>query len=193
MEIHLGKFLGRGMDRFCYENLDNPNTCLKVSKLDNSRQSIKEARYFKYLQKKGIAPSFMPKFVGLYTIGNDMIMEQEYFRTTEEETAIGLREYLSVASDAELEELEKELQKLKAEMIRLNVIVTDMRTTNFMVMLKDKKIEKLVIFDGYGCPELIPLAQWIPSLGKRKLEKHWKRFFGRYEAEKVQYRQKGES
>lgn len=190
MELHYGKFLGRGMDRYCYENEDNPDTCLKVSKLNNSRQSIKEAKYFKYLERKGIAPSFMPKFVGLYTIGDDMIMEQEYFRTTEASTAIGLREYLSVASDSELEKLEEELQKLKAEMIRLNVIVTDMRTTNFMVMLKDKKIEKLVIFDGYGCPERFPLAQWIPCLGKRKLEKQWKRFFERYEAEKIEYRSK---
>ena len=65
-EYRLGKFLGRGVERFCYENLNNPNTCLKVSKKSLCKQTKREVSYFHYLNKRNIHPSFMPKFIALY-------------------------------------------------------------------------------------------------------------------------------
>ena len=48
-EFHFGKLIGKGMERACYENMDNPNTCFKVSRKEHSKQTIREGAYFKYL------------------------------------------------------------------------------------------------------------------------------------------------
>lgn len=184
MVPQLGKFLGRGVERFCYENLNNPNTCLKVSNKKLSKQTLREVAYFRFLQKKGIQPSFMPKFIQLHETNDSYILEQQYFKSNQEITVIGLREYIATASDSELEQLEQFLPKVKQEMLYLNVIVSDMRTTNFLVISKDSTISRVIIFDGYGAPEFLHLPNICPFLGKLKIERQWKKFLRYYTVEK---------
>lgn len=184
MEPLLGKFLGRGVERFCYENLNNPGTCLKVSKKTLSKQTLREVSYFRYLQKKGIQPSFMPKFIGLHENNDSYILEQEYFKSNQTQVVTGLKDFIAQAKDEDIRELENFLPKIKEEMVRLNVIVSDMRTTNFLVITQDKKISKVIIFDGYGAPEFLHLPNICPLLGKLKIERQWKKFLRYYSTEK---------
>ena len=183
MEFQVGKLLGKGMERSCYENLANPLTCLKVSKKSNSKQTHKEVKYFRYLEKKGIHPSFMPKFYGLYETEENLVLEQEFFGSHDNTQVIGLREFIGEASDEQMNQLDSCLQNVKEEMLRLNVIVTDMRTTNCLVILENQVVKNLVIFDGYGAPELFPIAEYSSFLGNRKINRQWKKFMLKYNAD----------
>lgn len=186
-EVRLGKFLGRGAERFCYENLDNPDTCLKVSKKTSWKQTRRELSYLRFLKHRGVCPSFMPKFYGLHETEDSYILEQEYFHDTHEFKVLTVHEYVLVATDDGLKVLDKLLDDVKAEMLRFNIIVCDLRTSNFMVLI-DKETNlptRVVVFDGYGSPEFIPLPNWIPLLGKRKIERQWKKLMMRYEDDKL--------
>lgn len=185
-ELRLGKYLGRGAERFCYENLDNPDTCLKVSKKTSWKQTRRELSYVRFLKFRGIHPSFMPKFYGLHETEDSYILEQEYFHDTEEFKVLTVHNYVLSATDEGLKVLEKLLNDVKDEMIRFNIIVCDLRTINFMVLISRKTDlpVRIVVFDGYGSPEFIPLPNWIPCLGKRKIERQWKKLMMRYEADK---------
>lgn len=187
-EVRLGKFLGRGAERFCYENLDNPDTCLKVSKKTSWKQTRRELAYVRFLKWRGIFPSFMPKFYDLHETEDSYILEQEYFHDTNEQKVLTVHQYVLVATDDGLRVLEKLLNDVKAEMIRFNIIVCDLRTINFMVLINRKTNLpfRIVVFDGYGSPEFIPLPNWIPLLGKRKIERQWKKLMMRYEADKLE-------
>ena len=68
-------------------------------------------------------------------------------------------------------------------MLRLNVIVTDMRTTNCLVILENQVVKNLVIFDGYGAPELFPIAEYSSFFGNRKINRQWKKFMLKYNAD----------
>lgn len=184
-EFHFGKLIGKGMERACYENKDNPNTCFKVSRKEHSKQTLREGAYFKYLQKKNISPSFMPKFIGLYETEDFFILEQERVKNTEEIKTQTLRDFVFKASEDQMVKLEKLLENLKEEMLRLNVIVSDMRTTNILVLTHNDEPFKIMIFDGYGTPEFIPLPNIIPFLGAKKIERQWNKF-RRYYAEDLQ-------
>lgn len=175
-EFHFGKLIGKGMERACYENMDNPNTCFKVSRKEHSKQTIREGAYFKYLQKKNISPSFMPKFIGLYETEDSFILEQECVRNTEEIKTQTLRDFVLNASEEQMVKLEQLLENLREEMLRLNIIVSDMRTTNILVLTYHDKPFKIMIFDGYGTPEFIPLPNFIPFLGAKKIERQWNKF-----------------
>ena len=186
-EFHFGKILGKGMERVCYENKDNPNTCFKVSRKEHSKQTLREGAYFKYLQKKHISPSFMPKFIGLYETEDSFILEQECVRDTEEIKTQTLRDFVLSASEEQMTKLETLLEKLLKEMLRLNVIVSDMRTTNILVLTHKGDPFKIMIFDGYGTPEFIPLPNLIPFLGAKKIKRQWDKF-KRYYGEDLQRR-----
>lgn len=156
MEFQFGKLLGKGMERSCYENLANPLTCLKVSKKSNSKQTHKEVKYFRYLEKKGIHPSFMPKFYGLYETEENLVLEQEFFGSHDNTQVIGLREFIGEASDEQMNQLDSCLQNVKEEMLRLNVIVTDMRTTNCLVISKIRICQKFSYLWTVRSTRIIP-------------------------------------
>lgn len=183
MVLKLGKFIGRGMDRACYENPQNPNTCFKVSSVEHSRQTLREASYFKYLKKKGVEPSFMPKFYKFWREDDNFIIEQEYIHPGQDESVVDLSSYVRNSTDQELEELQERLNLVKEEMIALNVIVSDMRPMNFFVVKTVKGIKRIVIFDGYGTPEFLPLPNYCRFFGKKKIERQWKKFLRYFSAE----------
>lgn len=183
-DFKLGKFLGRGVERFCYENPLNPNTCLKVSKKSFSKQTRREVSYFNLLKKRNITPSFMPKFIGLHETDDSYILEQEYFRSTDTVKVFTIQKYVSLASDEGIAVLDKLLADIKQEMLNYNIIVCDLRTTNFLVLVENELPSRVVIFDGYGSPEFIPLPNWFKCLGNRKIERQWGKFMRFYNIDK---------
>ena len=183
-EFHFGKLLGQGMERACYLNEEHPDRCFKVSKKEHSKQTLREAAYFKFLQKKNIVPSFMPKFFGLHETADSYILEQEYIPSTPQTPAMTLHDFVLQASNEEMRDLDNLLDKLLDEMLRLNIIVSDMRTTNLLVLTHERKPVKIIIFDGYGAPEFIPLPNWFRCLGAQKIHRQWNKFQRYYDTDK---------
>lgn len=174
--IELGEFLGSGMERKCFANPHNASSCYKISLKTQSKQTIREVNYFKYLQKKNITPSFMPKFLNFFELEDRFILEQERIRTTHSKKVILLREFLATATKSDILALKRKLLDIKREMLDLNVIVSDMRTTNSFVILENKEITRIVFFDGYGPPTLIPLDKYFKFFGNQKINRQWNKF-----------------
>lgn len=184
-DIRFGKLIGYGTERQCYENLDNSETCLKVSNLSACAQTRREIKYFQFLSKKGVHPSFLPKFYGSFTLANQIGFEQEYLRSTDTLRAVTLKQYILETDEEQFLEIEHFLENIKKEMIRFNVIISDMRTGNTLILIDNKqKIKRMVFVDGFGSPEFIPLPIYCPFFGRLKIERQWKKFMKKYQAEK---------
>lgn len=185
-KLALGSLIGRGTERECFENSNNPRTCFKVSKHSSSKQTRREIKYFYYLLRKGIQPDFLPKFYGHFSTTEYIGFEQERLKESEQYRAIFIREYIKEASLQELQALETQLETIKQEMIKLNVIISDMRTGNTLLLINraTKTISRIVFFDGFGAPELIPLAAYCPFFGRMKIERQWDKFMTKYKKEK---------
>lgn len=187
--IHLGKHIGTGTERICFANIRNPNSCYKISHQSHSKQTRREIKYFEYLKKHQIQPSFMPKFLSWYKSGDYVIIEQEFLRSDEQHTYLSLREFLSSSPNSEqLSKLDSLLSKLKDEMILLNVIVCDIRTINIAVELSQEgQLSRVFIFDGYGAPEFLGLPNYISILGQKKIERQWQKFMKYYTQERKKF------
>ena len=180
-----GKLVGEGSERLCYQNLDNPNTCFKISKNDTCKQTLREVHYFQFLSQKGKLPDFIPQFYGTFTINNKIVMEMEFLRSDAENRAIELKRFITEANFEDFAQIEYWLDKVKTNMIRLNIIISDIRTGNIMLIVnKDRTIKRLVFIDGFGSPEYIPLSVYCPFFGRRKIERQWNKFMKKYQAEK---------
>ena len=125
----------------------------------------------------------MPKFYKFWREEDCFVIEQEYIRPSQGESVVDLSSYVRHSTEKELEELKAKLNRLKEEMIALNVIVSDMRPMNFFVVKTVNGIKRIVIFDGYGTPEFLPLPNYCRFFGKKKIERQWRKFLKYFSAE----------
>lgn len=185
-KVSLGKLIGIGSERHCYENLDNPNTCFKISPLSSCKQTRREIKYLYYLRRKGIQPSFFPKFYGEFQTQEFVGIEQEFLKSNDRIKALSAEDYLKICSDEQLSDLLEKLEKIKEEMLRQNIIVTDVRPCNVFVTVDINSgfVERIFFTDGYGTPELIPFALYCPFLGRMKIERHWKKLMAKIKYER---------
>ena len=71
--------------------------------------------------------------------------------------------------------LHSKLKELKALMIEDKVIVRDLTSKNICCrILKDKSLE-LIVVDGVGHRDFIPLVEWFRPFTKRKIDKIFKK------------------
>ncbi len=186
-KILLGKVVGEGTERICYENLSNSKTCFKVSHISSCKQTRREIRYLYQLVKQGNYPDFFPKFYGEFTTKHFVGIEQEYLKDSPDTIAISIRDYLKSASEKQIKDLEARLSELKAELLSENIIVNDMRPCNTFLLLHrgQSSIYRIVFIDGFGPPELIPISAYIPVLGRKKILRQWSKFQKKFDEEKV--------
>lgn len=175
----IGKEIGCGSERKCYIKALDPCRCLKISKRQNSDQTIREIKYFEFLQKRGIEASFIPKFYGAFETDDCIGYEQECFLIKENggiyDDVLPFDRYI-LSKPNEIEKIKIELMALKSEMVNKNIICSDLSASNVLKVSGDEKNNKIVVIDGYGPSELLPLCQYVKFLGKIKLERQWNKF-----------------
>ena len=92
-----------------------------------------------------------------------------------------LDHYLRESNEEQISELEEKLKEIKAEMVQKNIIISDIRPANILVLSKrGGGIQRIVFLDGFGSPEFIPLPIYCPYFGKKKIERQWEKFKRHY-------------
>lgn len=175
----LGPVLASGSERLCVQNLRNPLSCFKISKFGPSRQTAREIEYFRFLKKRGIDSSFLPIFFGGYYYNGQLVIEQELIKDRPDVGLFAFRveEFVGTASEEQLAELQRYLRDLYTELTTKNIIICDLHAGNLMVYCDEGgRIKRLIVIDGFGSPEAIPLAKYIPFFGRRKMERQWNKF-----------------
>lgn len=186
-----GSELGRGADKIVYRHLQKPSHCLKICSKNRSNATQREIRYFEFLKKRNVHASFIPEFYGAFEGADFIGFEQECILDKanggQYDFVLPLSKYIRDPA-SNLSEIRDMLAKLKKEMILTNVIVCDLHGLNILVVGK-KSSKYLVVIDGYGSPEFIPLPKYFSFFGKMKIERQWKKLETRLERafnEKIQ-------
>lgn len=178
-----GTELGRGSNKIVYCHKEHPNRCLKICPKNKASTTIKEIEYFNFLKKHKIQASFIPEFYGAFECDKYIGLEQESFIEKQNGGQYDSVRFLTdcICDPASnLAEIMRMLDALKNEMIQSNVIVSDLHGRNIFRIEKCQCV-RLVIIDGYGSPEIVPLPQYFRFLGKMKIERQWKKLMKRLE------------
>lgn len=174
----LGEKIGSGTEKICYLSKTNPCHCFKVGLKGNCSQIKREVDYFNWLKKKGIRTSFLPEYYGEFETETCVGYEQECVLEKKRGGGYDSVELLwdAIANpNNSMEEIEKELIDLKREQMETNVICGDFHGGN-IYRVRQGNIFKLMIIDGVGVPEFIPISKMFRFFGKRKIERQWKKF-----------------
>lgn len=177
LNLPLGKKIGVGSERSCYINAADPRKCFKISKKANCDQTLREIEYFRFLKCRGVDAYFIPKIYKIFESENFVGYEQECFLEKEKggiyDEVYSLDRYI-LKRDSDLMLVKYDLENLKNVMIEKNIICSDLSASNIL-KVKTGGASKLVVIDGYGASEFFPLCKYLRFLGKKKIERQWKK------------------
>ena len=169
------RFIGGGSERKCYQDPHDPTRLIKISPKDNAKQTRREIEYYQHLIDHKVPFDHIPRFYGKFEQGNFIGVEQELILASpgSSDRAPRLQEFLDKSpSEVEISELHIALDKLKGYLMKWNIVVNDLQISNIVVQKNENGI-RLVIIDGLGGTELIPLSHWFKSVCRQKTSRHW--------------------
>lgn len=167
---------GKGTERTCYRNPETPDRCIKVSIKSQSKQSRREIKYYQFLAKRKVSYEHIPKFYREVDEGDYLGLEMEFVCNADGSGSPNLHQYLQQPLTPEqLSTFLQELEKVKHYLIDNNIVPCDLVANNLLVTAQRDGI-KIIMVDGLGGTELIPLSNYFPYFGRRKIERKWDKF-----------------
>ena len=173
LETHL---LGRGIERACYRDPVDPERCFKVSEKTSCRQTRRDIVFFERLARLGIESSYVPKYLGAFETETKIGFFQECFARP---GVRPLSEFMAQCSREALLRTDLALWEMRGELIEKNIVAIDVHPDNILVVPTGPTDAdfRLVLIDGYGTPEFIPIPYWFRALGRRKIDRYWTNHF----------------
>ncbi|MFK7781397.1 YrbL family protein [Psychroserpens sp.] len=174
-------YLTEGLARKCYFHPENENRCIKIgiAGVDESHLT-KEIDYYKKISKKN-TEAFNYPFFSFYHGTEDTNFGKGYVYDlvrdeTTNEVSKTLRHYI-FAKDSILNDfvLDESLQRLKSQMIEHKVFASDLRPRNICCKILSDGSVQMIIVDGLGHRDFLPLADMFHYFAKQKIERRFQK------------------
>ena len=181
--IYLEKnhFIGEGEIRFCYEHPLNDQFCVKIPRVETTRDyTEKELKYFKKLSKRSKVNFQFPFYADFRqeietNLGLGQVFDLVRDETTNEISKT-LEYYLTKDNSIDDNKLEDALKILKKQMIKHKVFTRDLRARNICCRIKNDGTVELVTVDGIGHRDFFPFADWFYYFSKKKVNRTFKKW-----------------
>jgi len=170
-------FIKEGIRQKCFMHPDDENLCIKIAKPNiDKKRLINETKYWARYSKKKIKSNdypFFPRYYGTIEtnlgIGHvfDLIRDEttdEYSKTLD----YYLLNSVDFINDGILEATFKKLIQLMA---RYRVIANDIKPENICCKILSDNTVQLVLIDGVGHRDFIPLVDWSAFFAKKKIQR----------------------
>ena len=179
IEIKEKNYIGQGTYQKCYIHPDNDNLCLKIRRNIRSNKSRvnQEINYYKKIQKRNTELPFLSKYHGeeITNFGVASVYDLIKDETTNS-VSLSMYDYLKMDESPFSDDLfVTEIQKLKRKLIKNKILIRDLTAKNICCKILANKSIELIIIDGVGHRDFIPLVEWIGFFTKRKMNKIYKR------------------
>ena len=168
-------YIAEGMYQVCYRHPENKKICIKISKPNAVIPRVeKELKYYKQLNKRKRLKnrnSFFAKY--LKTIDTNLGVGLSYDFITDEvsgEVSKTLEYYLlHPEAKMSIEILQQKYEGLIASLIDCKVMAVDLWARNICCQRMMDGDIRLVIIDGLGHRDFLPLVDWFSYFTRKKL------------------------
>lgn len=164
--------IGRGRDRACYLHPLDPNKVIKVSIVENDKQSRREPKYYSKLQNRNINWDAIARYHGKIptNLGEGLVFD--LVKDFDGSASKSITYYLEnkVISQEQINNL---LSGIKDYLHNNGIITRDISANNLLYRRETETDGKLVIIDGLGNNELIPLSNFFDFLAQKKIKRKW--------------------
>lgn len=168
-------YIAEGMYQVCYRDPANKDICIKISKPNAIIQRVeKEIKYYKKLNRRRSLRDkslFYAKYLKAVdtTLGTgysfDFIIDE-----VSGEVSKTLEHYLLHPDPyISMQFLEDKYEKLIDAMIQHKVMAVDLWARNICCQRMNDGVVNLIIIDGLGHRDFLPLVDWFSYFTKKKL------------------------
>lgn len=178
LTINTENSIGKGRDRVCYEHPTQSNRCIKVTHKD-PKQSINDKNYYKKLEKRNISWDMIARYYGEEetSLGTGLVFEKilDYDNKVSQPLNIAIN---SIHDEATLNAIIEKLAVMRDYLLQEKIIFRDLRPQNILFCRVSPDEFKLVIIDGIGNSDYIPLADYAAWYARRKIKRRWTKLIG---------------
>lgn len=181
IQLSESDYLAEGLARTCYFHPEDENLCIKIGKPNVEVSHLyKEINYYKKINKKD-ASKFDYPFYAMYhgtietNLGEGFVYDLVRDETSQEVSKT-LLDYIRM-KDSPIDDsvFDTSLKKLQDQMIKYKVFASDLRPRNLCCkILKDGSVE-MIIVDGIGHRDFLPLGDWFHCFAKQKVERRFQK------------------
>lgn len=169
-------FIGEGMGRKCYIHPENNNLCIKIASPRGKRSSEREKSYFKRLHWYGKSFEHIADYKGSIDTNNGSGDLYELVRDYDGNISKNLEYYFDMNDKKITSKMLGLIEDLRVYLKEQYILFSDLDMDNMLVQKIDEKSWKLVMIDGVGDNNQIPLLEFIKPLGIKRNAKKWDLF-----------------
>jgi len=175
--INKSLLVGKGHFRTCYQHPEDNNLCIKVSNLGDSVHSHKEFNEYMRLVNNNVPTDLI---ADLYQIeptdlGERLICELVW--DFDGKISNRCSEDLNGEFQIELAiQLKVALERFKKYVYDNYIILRDLNSVNLLFQRISETEGNLIIIDGLGNNDYIPIANYWKWWAKKKIDRKWIRF-----------------
>lgn len=174
LSISNSLYIGKGKNQKVYFHPNSPHRCIKINYSGQNREQIEDPKIYGRFQKCNIDWTHLAKFYGEcgtnFGIGLVFELIKDFDGTVSKTLNKKLRSNQLNFQDPYLK---AQLSILKEFLLKQCVVVRDLSENNILVQYLNKTEYRLVIVDGLGHNELIPVFKLSKALTKIKIERRW--------------------
>ncbi len=140
--------------------------------------NLRELKSFRELEAKGAAVCrHFPRCYGIQPTSRGDGIVCDLIRDEDGSVSRSLRQY--VRAEGKTKQLRVALDEFFSTLLERAVVTRDILDHNLLVQIQAGRL-RIVMIDGFGSSELIPISSLIPWFGRRKAARKMERFRTRY-------------
>ncbi len=168
--------IGEGRNRKCYLHPKDLNLCIKVSSKRGLRSAKREINYFKRLHKRGKSFAMIADYMGEIQTSEGRGDLYQLIRDHDGSISKNLEYYLSLQNASITATMIMLIDNLRKYLIEEYILISDLDLDNILVQKDVFGNFKLLVIDGIGDNNQIPLLEYIKPLGMKRSARKWSFF-----------------
>ena len=167
--------MGKGEGRECYIHPHDDKLCIKIF---NDKETHNEQIYYKHLKNRGVSQAMLAKSYGSvktnFGLGGVFDLIRDYNGSISKSLSYYISSEQKITSH--FASLLKALLELKRYLLKERIIVRDLKADNVVYKKNTYSTGQLMLIDGIGNADFIPIANYLHFLAKKKILRKWQKF-----------------
>lgn len=177
VDLSKARFLGKGSSRVCYVHPEDDRKCVKVTYSGNMNVVRDEMKYYRRYVRRGVSWEMMARMYGYIntSIGQGVVFSLA--RDYDGEISKSLDTYLrSECGQLSAGALRHAIMEFRVYLFSQRIIVRELKPDNLIYQKLSPERGKLILVDGVGNNEFLPVADYSAIFANRTLSRKWKKF-----------------
>ncbi|AOS82848.1 hypothetical protein BIU88_00985 [Chlorobaculum limnaeum] len=177
LDLSKASLVGKGSSRLCYVHPEDDRKCVKVIYTRRPEINQVEMKHYRRFQRRHVSWELLARPYGFVETSEGEGVVFSLARDFDGEISKPLEHYLSFASSRDcLKHLRDALKEFKSFLFRDAIVVRELKLDNVVFQRISEGRCRLVLIDGVGNNQFLPLANYSRTFARRMLKRKWRQF-----------------